>query len=129
MERKNKQDFESQLLMDHFVPRNQLQGEGLSRMPDVWRETEAETPTPENREDRKPFSTMGLYFIGEIHPNSSGKHIWILTTTDYFTKWVEAIPTKKVDENVIIKFLEENIFFRFGCPRKIVTDNAQAFKS
>jgi transposase InsO family protein len=25
--------------------------------------------------------------------------------------------------------LEENILSRFGCPRKIVTDNAQAFKS
>jgi transposase InsO family protein len=26
-------------------------------------------------------------------------------------------------------FLEENIFSRFGCPRKMITDNAQAFKS
>ena len=30
---------------------------------------------------------------------------------------------------VVINFLEENILSRFGCPRKIVTDNAQAFKS
>jgi transposase InsO family protein len=29
----------------------------------------------------------------------------------------------------VIKFLEENILARFGCPRKIVTDNAQDFKS
>lgn len=49
--------------------------------------------------------------------------------TNYFTKWVEAIPTNKVDENVIIKFLEDNILSRFGCPRKIVTDNAQEFRS
>ena len=26
-------------------------------------------------------------------------------------------------------FLEENILDRFGCPRRIVTDNAAAFKS
>jgi len=36
---------------------------------------------------------------------------------------------KKADDNVIIKFLEENIISHFGCPRKIVRDNAQAFQS
>jgi transposase InsO family protein len=29
----------------------------------------------------------------------------------------------------VIDFLEDNILSRFSCPRKIVTDNAQAFKS
>jgi hypothetical protein len=29
---------------------------------------------------------------------------------------------------VIITFLETNILSRFGCPRKIITDNAEAFK-
>ena len=28
-----------------------------------------------------------------------------------------------------MKFLEENIFSRFGCPIKIITDNAQVFNS
>ena len=30
---------------------------------------------------------------------------------------------------VIMDFLEENILARFGCPRRIVTDNAITFKS
>ena len=30
---------------------------------------------------------------------------------------------------MVRKFLLENIFSRFGCPRKLVIDNAQAFKS
>lgn len=30
---------------------------------------------------------------------------------------------------MIIRFLEEIFFARFGCPRKLITDNAQAFKS
>jgi transposase InsO family protein len=42
---------------------------------------------------------------------------------------VEVIPTKRVTDSVVIDFLEDNILSRFGCPRKIVTDNAQAFKS
>jgi hypothetical protein len=40
---------------------------------------------------------------------------------------VEAIPTRFATDAIAIKFLEENIFTRFGCPRKIITDNAQAF--
>ena len=67
--------------------------------------------------------------IGEINPNSSGQHKWILTTTDYFTKWIEAIPTRKAIEAVIIYFLENNTLERFFCPKRIVTDNAASFKS
>lgn len=76
-----------------------------------------------------PFQQWGLDFIGEIHPPSSGQHRWILTATDYFTKWIEAIPTRQANDSMIISFLENNILSRFGCPIKIITDNAQAFKS
>jgi hypothetical protein len=76
-----------------------------------------------------PFQQWGLDFIGEIHPPSSGQHKWILTTTDYFTKWIEVVPTRQATDVVIIKFLETNILSRFGCPRKIITDNATTFKS
>ena len=41
-----------------------------------------------------PFQQWGLDFIGEIHPPSSGQHKWILTDTDFFTKSVEAVPTR-----------------------------------
>jgi transposase InsO family protein len=32
-------------------------------------------------------------------------------------------------DSIVIKFLEENILLRSGYPRKIVTNNAQDFKS
>ena len=76
-----------------------------------------------------PFQQWGLDFIGEINPNSLGQHKWILTTTYYFTKWIEVIPTRRATETIIMDFLEENILARFGCPKRIVTDNAIAFKS
>jgi transposase InsO family protein len=75
-----------------------------------------------------PFQQWGLDFIGEIHPASSGQHRWILTATDYFTKWIEAIPTRSASHKVIIGFLED-IIVRFGCPSRIVTDNAASFKA
>jgi hypothetical protein len=70
-----------------------------------------------------PFQKWGLDFIGEIHPPSCGHHRWILTTTDYFTKWIEVIPTRSASHKVIISFLED-IIARFGCPSRIITDNA-----
>jgi hypothetical protein len=75
----------------------------------------------------RPFQQWGLYFIGEIHPASSGKHKWILTVTNFFTKWIEAIPTRSASHNIIIGFLED-LIIRFGCPSKIVTDNAASFR-
>jgi hypothetical protein len=41
--------------------------------------------------------------------------------------WVEAIPTKKATDKVMIEFLEDKIITRFGVPTKITTDNAKAF--
>jgi hypothetical protein len=79
--------------------------------------------------DEAPFQKWGIEFIGEIHLQSSAQHRWILTATNYFTKWFEAIPTQNATNSVVIKFLEENILSRFGCPKKIVTDNTQDFKS
>eukprot|EP00253_Pinus_taeda_P010745 PITA_10745 len=77
----------------------------------------------------KPFQQWGLDFIGKIHPSSSGQQKWILTATDYFTKLIEAIPCRQANDSTIIQFLESNILSRFGCPEKIITDNAAAFKS
>ena len=49
--------------------------------------------------------------------------------TDYFTKWVEAIPTKAATEKIVMDFLEDKIITRFGVPAKITTNNAKAFSS
>lgn len=76
-----------------------------------------------------PFQQWGLDFIGEIHPSSSAQHKWILTATDYFTKWIEAIPTRQDTYFVIIQFIESDTMSRFRCPQKIITDNAFVFKS
>jgi hypothetical protein len=63
-----------------------------------------------------PFQQWGLDFIGEINPHFSAQLKWILTAADYFTKWVEAIPTKRETDSVLIDFLEDNILSRFGYP-------------
>jgi ribonuclease HI/transposase InsO family protein len=76
-----------------------------------------------------PFQQWGLDFIGQFKDNSSNGYTWIITATDYFTKWVEAIPTKSATDKVVMDFLEDRIITRFGVPAKITTDNAKAFSS
>jgi transposase InsO family protein len=49
--------------------------------------------------------------------------------TEYFKKWIEAIPTRQATDIVIIQFMETNILSRVGCPVKTITENATVFKS
>jgi transposase InsO family protein len=55
--------------------------------------------------------------------------LWIITSIDYFTKWVEEIPTKHAIEKLVMDFLEDRIITRFSVPAKITIDNAKAFSS
>ncbi|XP_057830370.2 uncharacterized protein LOC131041346 [Cryptomeria japonica] len=71
----------------------------------------------------------GIDFIGEIENKYSGGPKWILVATDYFTKWVEAIPTRQATSKVVTKFLLENILTIFGVLQKIVVDNGMCFRS
>ena len=39
------------------------------------------------------------------------------------------MPSRKADHVVVMRFLTENIFTRFGCPHKLITDNATTFRA
>jgi hypothetical protein len=54
--------------------------------------------------------------IDKINPPSSKGHQYILAITDYFTRWVEAIPMKLVTSNDVINFFKEHVIHRFGIP-------------
>jgi len=76
-----------------------------------------------------PFQQWGLDIIGEITPNSSHQHKYILTTTNYFTRWTEAIPLQKVNEDEVISFIEKFIINRFCILDALIFDNASYFSS
>lgn len=76
-----------------------------------------------------PFQQWGIDFIGPINPSSSARHSYIITAIDYFTKCVEAKPTKKSTSQVVSEFIKESILVRFGVPLKLVMDNATYFSS
>ncbi|KAL0290788.1 UNVERIFIED_CONTAM: hypothetical protein Sradi_7043100 [Sesamum radiatum] len=62
-----------------------------------------------------PFDAWGLDIVGPM-TKSSGGHMYILAATDYFSKWAEAVPLKKVMENVA-DFMRTNIIYHYDVPR------------
>ena len=73
------------------------------------------------------FDVWGIDLMGPF-PSSFG-HLYILLAVDYVSKWVEAIPTRSNDNKVVLRFLKENIFSRFGTPRAIISDQGTHFKN
>ena len=69
-----------------------------------------------------PFRGWAIDIIGQIFPSTSKGHRFILAATDYFTKWVEAVPLKNVTAKEAISFVSEHIVHRFGIPQTITTD-------
>ncbi|XP_026453249.1 uncharacterized protein LOC113354005, partial [Papaver somniferum] len=71
------------------------------------------------------FDVWGIDFMGPF-PMSDSK-LYILVAVDYVSKWVEAIATRTNDHKVVLSFLKENIFSRFGTPRAIISDGGSHF--
>ena len=71
------------------------------------------------------FDVWGINFMGPF-PSSFG-YIYILVGVDYVSKWVEAVPCRAADYRMVLKFLKENIFSRFGVPKAIISDGGSHF--
>ena len=70
-----------------------------------------------------PFSMWAMDFMVVINPTSSEGHKFILVSTKYYTKWVEAIPLKIAIHKHVINFIKEYIICRFGIPQRLIMDN------
>ena len=66
------------------------------------------------------FDVWGIDFMGPF-PTCFG-YSYILVGVNYVSTWVEAIPCKTNDHKVVLKFLKENVFSRFGVPKAIISD-------
>jgi transposase InsO family protein len=53
----------------------------------------------------------------------------VLLATDYFSKWVEEIPLKKVTSENMVEVVKEHIIYRFGIPQTITADQGTQFTS
>ncbi|KAL0313447.1 UNVERIFIED_CONTAM: hypothetical protein Sradi_5744000 [Sesamum radiatum] len=62
------------------------------------------------------FDAWGLDVVGPM-TKSSGGHLYTLAAIDYFSKWAEAVPLKKVKKENVVDFIRTNIIYRYGVPR------------
>jgi len=75
-----------------------------------------------------PFEVIAIDITGK-HPKSSRGNEYILTITDLFSKYSEAVPLKNHTAPTVAKALVENFILRHGCPRALVSDLGREFES
>ena len=94
------------------------------------------TRKPSRRDDMslKPkvtlqaFNKSAIDFVGPINPpgKCTGSK-YIITTTNYLTRWAEATPVKYCNIAIAAQIIFENIFTRFGCPHILMSDQGTHF--
>ena len=75
-----------------------------------------------------PFAQWGLDIVGPF-PKAIGNKRYLLVSTDYFTKWVEAELLANIKDVDAKKFIGKNIVTWFGVPHSLISDNGLQFDS
>ncbi|KAL7829046.1 hypothetical protein SRHO_G00326800 [Serrasalmus rhombeus] len=71
------------------------------------------------------WELLGIDLTGPLPKTTSGFQ-YILTVTDYFSKWVEAFPLRskcaaEVGKNLCL------VIYRHGCPKRVLSDQGREF--
>ncbi|MCO5587316.1 hypothetical protein L7F22_041265 [Adiantum nelumboides] len=74
-----------------------------------------------------PFEKWGIDAIGPLPRTFSGKQ-YILTATDYMTRWAEATSVARITTADVRKFMLDYICSRFGTPLEILSDRGPGFR-
>ena len=74
-----------------------------------------------------PFSTVAFDIVGPLPVSASG-HRYILTCMCLFSKFPDAIPLRRCDNETVCNALIE-IFSRYGVPKCLLTDQGSVFTS
>ncbi|XP_042387630.1 uncharacterized protein LOC121979709 [Zingiber officinale] len=72
------------------------------------------------------FDQWGTDIVGSF-PMATDQRRFLLVAVDYFSKWMEADPLARISEQMIIKFIRQNILCRFGIPHWLISDNGRQF--
>ena len=76
----------------------------------------------------EPFEVVGLDILTGLPTTPSGnKHL--LVVVDFFSKWSEAFPLKDLSAASVAKVFVDQFVARFGCPRRVHSDQGGCFVS
>lgn len=82
-----------------------------------------QTPAPTQR-----FETIAMDLVGPL-PESTEGYRWIYIVEDTASKWVEMFPLKQATAVTCAQLLINEIFLRYGTPRRMISDNGVQFIS
>lgn len=77
----------------------------------------------------EPWSTVGMDVFGPLRPKSSNGHCYILTFTDFTSKFVIAIALKAAGEEECADALVKEVICRHGVMKELVSDRGANFIS
>jgi len=75
-----------------------------------------------------PMDLVAIDILSGL-PTTPGGHKYLLVATDYFTKWLEAIPLCDAEAHTFMRALYSAFFSRFGLPRQLHSDQGSNFES
>lgn len=70
------------------------------------------------------FAQWGLDIVGPL-PKAKGRRRFLLVATNYFTKWLDAIYLVHIMAHDVLKFLWQDIIYRFGVLATLIFDNGK----
>ena len=76
----------------------------------------------------RPFQKIYIDFLGP-YPTSRSGNAYIFIVLDHLTKYVLLKSLRKATTTNIIKFLSSEVFYKFGVPEVVHSDNGSQFRS
>jgi len=75
-----------------------------------------------------PWDILAIDLMGPF-PQTQRKNTQLLVAVDHFSKWVELFALPKATAHAVARKLEQEVFCRWGAPRKLLSDNGKNLKS
>jgi len=80
------------------------------------------------RKVNAPMQVISTDLMGPF-PRSISGYQYLIVTVCLFTKYVWIKPLRKATAQAVATHLEEDIFFKFGSPRVLLSDNGVRFRN
>ncbi|CAB0033554.1 unnamed protein product [Trichogramma brassicae] len=80
------------------------------------------------RDIEGPWTHVASDVMGPL-PRSKAGNSYIVVFQDLFTKYIEVKPMRKANASTILHNFEEQVLFRWGCPKYLITDNGTEYSN
>lgn len=90
--------------------------------------TTLKPPMGQQVESSRPFQRLYIDLLGP-YPRSKQGHIGLLIVLDHFSKFHWLWSLRKFTAKAIMELVQNQIFFAYGVPELLISDNGSQFKA